>query len=42
MSITLTWVGHATWFVDTGEGVLLVDPFFDENPAACMKAADAA
>lgn len=42
MSITLTWVGHATWFVDTGQGVLLVDPFFDDNPAACMKAADAA
>lgn len=42
MSITLTWVGHATWFVDTGEGVLLVDPFFDENPASAMKAHDAA
>ena len=42
MSITLTWVGHATWLVDTGHGVLLVDPFFDECPTAAMKAADVA
>lgn len=40
MSITLTWVGHATWLVDTGHGVLLVDPFFDDCPTASMKAAD--
>jgi len=42
MSITLTWTGHATWLVDTGAGVLLVDPFFDECPTAAMKAADVA
>lgn len=42
MSITLTWVGHATWLVDTGHGVLLVDPFFDDCPTAAMKAADVA
>lgn len=42
MSITLTWIGHATWLVDTGHGVLLVDPFFDDNPSACMRAADVA
>ena len=40
MAITLTWIGHATWLVDTGLGVLLIDPFFDECPTACMKAAD--
>lgn len=42
MSITLTWIGHATWLVDTGHGVLLVDPFFDECPTASMKAKDVA
>lgn len=40
MPVTLTWTGHATWLVDTGHGVLLVDPFFDECPTASMKAAD--
>ena len=42
MAITLTWIGHATWLVDTGHGVLLIDPFFDESPTACMKGADVA
>ncbi|MEI7780931.1 MAG: metal-dependent hydrolase [Planctomycetota bacterium] len=40
MAITLTWTGHATWLIDTGAGVLLVDPFFDECPTASMKAQD--
>jgi L-ascorbate metabolism protein UlaG (beta-lactamase superfamily) len=40
MPVTLTWTGHATWLIDTGHGVLLVDPFFDECPTASMKAAD--
>lgn len=42
MPVTLTWTGHATWVIDTGAGVLLVDPFFDECPTAAMKAADVA
>ena len=42
MPITLTWTGHATWLVDTGQGILLIDPFFDECPTACMKAHDVA
>jgi L-ascorbate metabolism protein UlaG (beta-lactamase superfamily) len=42
MAITLTWTGHATWLIDTGSGVLLVDPFFDECPTASMKAKDVA
>jgi L-ascorbate metabolism protein UlaG (beta-lactamase superfamily) len=42
MPINLTWTGHATWLVDTGQGTLLVDPFFDECPTACMKAHDVA
>jgi len=40
MPVTLTWTGHATWLIDTGHGVLLVDPFFDECPTASMKARD--
>ena len=40
MPVTLTWTGHATWLVDTGHGVLLVDPFFDECPTASLKARD--
>ena len=40
MPVTLTWTGHATWLIDTGHGVLLVDPFFDECPTASMKAKD--
>jgi L-ascorbate metabolism protein UlaG (beta-lactamase superfamily) len=42
MPVTLTWTGHATWLVDTGHGVLLVDPFFDECPTAAVKAKDVA
>lgn len=40
MPVTLTWTGHATWLVDTGAGVILIDPFFDECPTASMKAKD--
>ena len=42
MPLTLTWTGHATWLIDTGSGILLVDPFFDECPTASMKANDVA
>ena len=40
MTVTLTWTGHATWLVDTGAGILLVDPFFDECPTASLAAKD--
>ena len=40
MAVTVTWSGHATFFIDTGAGVLLVDPFFDECPTAAFKAAE--
>ncbi|MFM7520158.1 MAG: metal-dependent hydrolase [Planctomycetota bacterium] len=39
MSITLTWTGHATWLIDAGAGVILVDPFLDECPTASVAAA---
>ncbi len=38
MTIKITWLGHATWLVKTGENALLIDPFLNEhNPAAAMK-----
>jgi L-ascorbate metabolism protein UlaG (beta-lactamase superfamily) len=40
MPVTLTWIGHATWLIDTGDGVLLIDPFLDDCPTASMKAND--
>ena len=42
MPVTLTWTGHATWLIDTGAGVLLIDPFFDECPTAAVKAGEVA
>ena len=38
MAVTITWTGHATFLVDTGAGVLLVDPFLDECPTSALKA----
>lgn len=35
-----TWLGHATWKIETKGGVIILDPFFDDNPAAPLKAAD--
>lgn len=35
-----TWLGHATWKIDTPAGVIILDPFFDDNPAAKVKSAD--
>lgn len=37
MSNTLTWYGHATLGVETGGHHLVIDPFFDSNPAAGVK-----
>ncbi len=39
---TLTWYGHATWLLDTGKHKVLVDPYFDDNPASPIKADQAA
>jgi L-ascorbate metabolism protein UlaG (beta-lactamase superfamily) len=35
-----TWMGHATWKIETQGGVIILDPFFDDNPAANVKAAE--
>ena len=38
MAITVTWLGHACWLIDTGPHKLLVDPFLDDNESAPIKA----
>jgi L-ascorbate metabolism protein UlaG (beta-lactamase superfamily) len=38
----ITWLGHATWSIATGQHTLLIDPFLDGNPAAAAKADDVA
>lgn len=40
MAIELTWYGHATWMISTGEHKILLDPFFDDSPSAPIRAAD--
>ena len=34
MAITLTWLSHACFVIDTGESKLLTDPFLTGNPLA--------
>ncbi len=34
----LTWYGHATWGITIGEHRILIDPFFNGNPQAPVKA----
>lgn len=38
MSIKLTWYGHATWLISTGQHNILLDPFIDDSPTAPIKA----
>lgn len=38
MSIQLTWYGHATWLLEAAGQKVLIDPFFDQNPASPIKA----
>ena len=40
MSIGITWHGHGTVSFDVDGARVLVDPFFTDNPAALVKAAD--
>jgi L-ascorbate metabolism protein UlaG (beta-lactamase superfamily) len=37
MAVEVTWLGHATWLIDTGRRKLLVDPFLDDSPTAPVK-----
>ncbi len=40
MPTELTWLGHASWQLNTGKHTLLIDPFLDDNPAATVKSKD--
>lgn len=42
MSTQLTWLGHASWRLQTDRHTILVDPFFDDSPTSPVKAADVA
>ncbi|WP_425615086.1 metal-dependent hydrolase [Anatilimnocola sp. NA78] len=37
---TITWLGHATWLIQTGDHTIVLDPYLDNNPAASCKAKD--
>lgn len=39
-SVSITWHGHSTWSIRTEQALVLIDPFFDENPAAKTKSTD--
>ncbi len=34
----VTWYGHNTWLIATGEHRILIDPFFNDSPTAPIKA----
>jgi L-ascorbate metabolism protein UlaG (beta-lactamase superfamily) len=38
MPTAVTWLGHATWLIKTGNDTILIDPFLDDNPAATCRA----
>lgn len=40
MTITLTWLSHASWFIQLDQHRVLLDPFFADNPAAHVTAED--
>ncbi|HEX9617885.1 MAG TPA: MBL fold metallo-hydrolase, partial [Anaerolineales bacterium] len=40
MSTKFTWYGHATLGLEIAGMKIVVDPYFSENPAASMSAAD--
>ena len=34
----LTWLGHGSWLVRTGDHTLLIDPFLEDSPTSPVKA----
>jgi L-ascorbate metabolism protein UlaG (beta-lactamase superfamily) len=37
MATDITWFGHGTWMVQTGPHRIVIDPFFNDNPASPVK-----
>ena len=42
MRMKLTYHGHSTFLLETAKARVLIDPYFNDNPAAVAKAADIA
>ncbi len=42
MATELTWLGHGSWSISTGNHNVLLDPFLDDSPTAPVKADDVA
>ena len=40
MATELTWLGHGSWSIKTGDYRLVLDPFLDDSPTAPCKADD--
>lgn len=40
MGTTLTWLGHGSWSIKSGEDTILLDPFLNDSPTAPVKAED--
>ncbi len=38
MSIKLTWYGHGSWLISTGEYKILLDPFLNDSPTSPVNA----
>ena len=36
----ITWLGHASWLIETADHCILLDPFLIDNPAATAKPED--
>lgn len=40
MSLNLTWLGHATWLLESDKHRVIIDPFLTDNPAATLSPSD--
>jgi len=40
MATQLTWLGHGSWSIQTGDHQILLDPFLDDSPTAPVKSGE--
>ncbi len=40
MATELTWLGHGSWSIASGDTKILLDPFLDDSPTAPVKSGD--